>query len=87
MTDTVKRVADGLVTDTVDRDELQAVCSPVVLPSALLRDLEALPSTDFAELVAALRERWPVETLEAPAGAARVSGPDDVRLLEALAER
>lgn len=84
VTDTVKRVADGVVGETVDRESLQVVCSPVVLPAALMAGLDALPSTDFAELVALLRDRWPVEVLEAPSGAARVSGPDDVRVLEAL---
>lgn len=84
VTDTVKRVVDGFVGETLDRSGLVSVCSPVVLPGAVVAALEALPTLDFTDLVVALRERWPVTLLEAPSGAARVSGPDDVRVLESL---
>ncbi len=86
VTDTVKRVEDGLVGATVDRERLVAVCSPVVLPATVVAALEALPTLDFPELVAALEQRWPVVRLEAPSTAHRVAGPDDVRLLEALTQ-
>ncbi len=85
VTDTVKRVAQGFVGETLDRDLLQVVCSPVVLPPSVVAGLEALP-TDFTDLVVALRERGPVALVEAPAGAARVSSADDVRLLEGLGQ-
>ncbi|MFT4288622.1 2-C-methyl-D-erythritol 4-phosphate cytidylyltransferase [Nocardioides sp.] len=84
VTDTVKQVAAGLVGETVDRDGLYVVTSPIVLPEAVVAALSGLPSHDFAVLAAALRERFPVVTLEAPAEGRRVSSPDDVRLLEAL---
>ena len=35
------------------------VCSPVVLPAAVVAELDALPATDFAELVEALRGAVP----------------------------
>jgi 2-C-methyl-D-erythritol 4-phosphate cytidylyltransferase len=84
VTDTVKRLEDGVVGDTVDRAGLLAVASPVVLPGSVVAALDELPSRDFAELVDALRRRFPVTFREAPAEAARVRTRDDVRLLEAL---
>ncbi|WP_244930090.1 2-C-methyl-D-erythritol 4-phosphate cytidylyltransferase [Nocardioides sp. W7] len=84
VTDTVKHVEGGLVGETVDRAGLLAVASPVVLPGSVVVDLEALPSTDFAVLVAALAERYPVRTLEAPPSGRRVASEEDVRVLEAL---
>lgn len=84
VTDTVKVVADGLVGETLDRDGLVAVASPVVLPPAVVADLGALPSTDFVALVAALRTAYPVELAEAPPAARRVGSEEDVRVLEAL---
>lgn len=84
VTDTVKQVADGYVGQTVERDDLLVVCSPVVLPPAVVAALDALPSLDLTELVATLRASYDVVTVTAPPSAARVSGPDDVRLLEAL---
>jgi 2-C-methyl-D-erythritol 4-phosphate cytidylyltransferase len=84
VTDTVKAVADGFVGETVDREGLLAVASPVVLPPGVVAALPGLPSLDFAELVAALAERFPVEYVEAPAAARRVASEDDVALLAAL---
>lgn len=84
VTDTIKVVEDGRVGDTVDRDGLVAVASPVVLPPSVVGALDGLPSTDFVTLVDALRQRYPVELVEAPPEARRVGSADDVRLLEAL---
>ncbi|WP_134739843.1 2-C-methyl-D-erythritol 4-phosphate cytidylyltransferase [Nocardioides sp. 503] len=84
VTDTVKVVADGFVGETVDRDGLLTVCSPVVLPATVVAALDGLPSLDFAELVAALAARFPVEYADAPAAARRVSSEDDVAVLAAL---
>lgn len=84
VTDTVKTVAEGLVGETVDRATLVAVTSPVVLPPSVVAALPGLPSLEFAALVAALRERFPVELVEAPPEGRRVSSVEDVRLLEAL---
>jgi 2-C-methyl-D-erythritol 4-phosphate cytidylyltransferase len=84
VTDTVKRLDDDRVGDTVDRTELVQVVSPIVLPAAVVAALEGLPTSDFAALVAQLALRFPVETLEAPAEARRVADEADLRVLEAL---
>ena len=87
VTDTVKELRDGLVGDTVDRAGLLQVVSPVVLPAAVVAALDGVPTTDFAALVAELAQRFPVETLEAPAEARRVADEADLRVLEALTAR
>lgn len=87
VTDTVKGVADGLVRETVDRDGLLAVASPVVLPPAVVGALSRRPGPDLAALVVALRaDGVPLEVVEAPAAGRRVASRDDVRLLEALTQ-
>lgn len=70
--------------ETVDRAGLRQVVSPVVLPPAVVAALDALPTTDLPRLATELAQRFPVVVREAPAEARRVTGPDDVRLLEAL---
>ena len=89
VTDTVKVVADGaagqVVGETLDRDALLAVASPLVIPAAVLASLTRWPSSDLAKAVADLAAAGhAVETLEAPPEGRRVSSPDDVRLLDAL---
>lgn len=84
VTDTVKTVADGVVGATLDRAALLTVTSPIVLPARVVAALEALPTLDFAALVALLRERFTVEFREAPPEGRRVASPDDVRALEVL---
>jgi 2-C-methyl-D-erythritol 4-phosphate cytidylyltransferase len=84
VTDTVKELSDGYVGATVDRAGLLQVASPVVLPATVVAALDGLPTTDFAELVAVLAERFPVETLAAPAEARRVADDSDLRVLAAL---
>ncbi|MEX0426860.1 2-C-methyl-D-erythritol 4-phosphate cytidylyltransferase [Nocardioides sp. DS6] len=86
VTDTVKTLSDdgAYVGETVDRDTLLSVASPIVLPAAVVEALDQLPTTDFAELVSLLAARFPVVTLEAPPEGRRVASLDDVRLLEAL---
>ena len=84
VTDTVKTVADGLVGDTLDRDGLLEVASPIVLPAAVVERLDAPPGGDFATLAAALAARFPVVTITAPPEARRVADAADVRVLEAL---
>ena len=87
VTDTVKSVHEGRVGGTVDRDGLWAVTSPVVLPAAVVAGLEDWPDTDdLAALVTDLRERFPVEFLEAPALGRRVEDESAVVLLEAFAD-
>jgi 2-C-methyl-D-erythritol 4-phosphate cytidylyltransferase len=84
VTDTVKQLTEGRVGDTVDRAGLVQVVSPVVLPAPVVAALDGVPTSDFAELVSWLAERFPVETVEAPAEARRVNDEDDLRVLEAL---
>lgn len=97
VTDTVKEVGPGAGGDvlgaTVDRDGLVMVCSPVVLPAAVVADLPGdgtdLSSTDFATLVARLRERYGddrIALVEAPPEARRVGSDDDIAVLQALTD-
>jgi 2-C-methyl-D-erythritol 4-phosphate cytidylyltransferase len=85
VTDTVKSVAGGVVGETVDREGLWTVTSPVVLPAGVVADLDAWPDDDFAGLVSRLRERYDVRFLEAPALGRRVDDESSLALLEALA--
>jgi hypothetical protein len=88
VTDTIKRAADGSVGDTVDRDSLWAVTSPVVLPASLLETLVAWPDADdLAALVGRLRERAEVRFLESPVLGRRIDDESSVVLLEALADQ
>ena len=84
VTDTVKVVADGAFGDTVDREELRSIVSPIVFPADVVAALDGIPTTDFAGLVEWLRGAHAVELLEAPAAARRVTSEEDVRLLEEL---
>jgi 2-C-methyl-D-erythritol 4-phosphate cytidylyltransferase len=84
VTDTVKKVEDGYVGATIDRESLVIVTSPIVLPAEVVAALDGLPSHDFAALAGALAARFPVVTIEAPPEGLRVASQDDVRLLEAL---
>src|SRR6478736_280207 len=84
VTDTVKVVEDGVVGETLDRDGLVTVASPVVLPAEVVASLGGPPTDDFVALVADLRRRYPVELVEAPPAARRVGSEEDVRVLEAL---
>ena len=95
VTDTVKEVADGRLGTTVDRDALMAVCSPIVLPPAVVADvgehggfawLAAEAGLDFAGLLGWLRSSYDVELLDAPPAARRVANDDDLRVLEALTD-
>ncbi len=90
LTDTVKRVADGLVGETVDRESLVRVCSPLVLPAAVVAELGEQdgpvgpPTDDLAALVARLRRSHEVHEMPAPPEGRRVDSVDDVAVLEAL---
>ena len=86
VTDTVKVVTDGVVGETVARETLRAVASPIVLPARVVAELDGLPSLDFAELVGALEARFEVEYVDAPAAARRVTSVDDIAVLEALSQ-
>jgi 2-C-methyl-D-erythritol 4-phosphate cytidylyltransferase len=85
VTDTVKRVEDGVIGETVDRDELFAVASPVVLPAAVVASLTELPPLDdLAALVALLRQGCEVTYLEAPPQARRMADESDLALVQHL---
>ena len=85
VTDTVKVVDGGLVGDTLDRDSLLAVASPLVVPAVVVAGLAGRPVADLARAVTDLAAAGhPVETLTAPPEGRRVSSAEDVRLLGAL---
>lgn len=92
VTDTVKEVADGRLGATVDRDALVSVCSPIVLPPAVvaqlaeggLAGLAAEAGLDFAGLLGWLRSSYDVELLDAPPAARRVGADEDLAVLSAL---
>jgi 2-C-methyl-D-erythritol 4-phosphate cytidylyltransferase len=87
VTDTLKELADGLVGRTVDRDAHVTVTSPVVLPAQVVATMAAAPeTTDFAALVARLREGAVVRLLPAPPLGRRVAQESDLAVLEALSE-
>ena len=84
VTDTVKVVTDGFVGETVDRDRLHAVASPLVLPPAAAAALSAVPH-DVVRAVAELTAAGhAVERLDAPPEARRVKTVPALRVLEAL---
>jgi 2-C-methyl-D-erythritol 4-phosphate cytidylyltransferase len=86
VTDTVKAVRGEVVGQTVDREGLWVVTSPVVLPASLVAELDGWPDTDdLVALVAELAERAEVRFLEAPPLARRVEDESAVVLLQALA--
>jgi 2-C-methyl-D-erythritol 4-phosphate cytidylyltransferase len=86
VTDTVKAVRGEVVGQTVDREGLWVVTSPVVLPASLVAELDGWPATDdLVALVARLAERAEVRFLEAPPLARRVEDESAVVLLQALA--
>ncbi len=87
VTDTVEAVdGDGdAVGETVDREGLVSVASPVVLPPAVVAALGEWPSLeDLSALLSELRARYPVVFLEAPALGRRVADESDLRLLESV---
>lgn len=85
VTDTVKVVGHDLVGETLDRDALLAVTSPLVLPAAVLAGLAQRPSVDLARAVADLAAAGqPVDTVQAPPEGRRVGSAEDVRVLDAL---
>jgi len=87
VTDTIKTVAGDLVGETVDRDSLWTVTSPVVLPAAVVSALADEPDhSDFAALVTSLREEFEVVFVEAPSLGRRIEDVSTLLLLEAFAE-
>jgi 2-C-methyl-D-erythritol 4-phosphate cytidylyltransferase len=84
VTDTVKVLSDGVVGVTVDRSELVALASPVVLPAGVVAALSDWPDlADLPALVADLAARFGVSFVEAPPEARRIVDESDLRLLAA----
>ncbi|HET7683325.1 MAG TPA: hypothetical protein VFK34_06630 [Marmoricola sp.] len=88
VTDTVKPLSGdldgGLLGETVDRSALVGVTSPVVIPGAVLAELDRLRTDDFAALVDDLARRFEVRLLQAPSAGRRVHEEADLPVLEAL---
>ncbi len=65
-------------------DDSGVVLSPVVIPGPSVAELTDLPSTDLAELVRLLENRFAVVRMLAPEAAKRVASIADVAALELL---
>ena len=88
VTDTVKVVSDSRVGETLDRDHLVAISSPVVLPADVVARLDRRPATDLARAVADLAAAGHrVRLLPAPPEGRRVASVEDVRVLGALTSK
>lgn len=87
VTDTIKVVTGGRVGQSVDRDLLVEIASPIVLPPHVVATLTDWPDTaDFALLVTSLREQFPVRFVEVPALGRRVDDESALRVLTAVDE-
>ena len=89
VTDTLKEVVGGAVVDTVDRNTLAALASPVVVGQDLLDGLSsrfplAGDLADLPGLVHALTGIGIVVPVEVSSSAWRVSDREDLELLECL---
>lgn len=87
VTDTVKRVSDGAVVETLDRRRLVAVQTPQAFDAAALRSAHAQGSeaTDDAALVEAAGGR--VVVVPGDPHNLKVTNPDDLAVAAALLER
>jgi 2-C-methyl-D-erythritol 4-phosphate cytidylyltransferase len=89
--ETVKRAADGWVTETVERNGLWAVQTPQVFRADLLREAhrraaaDGVRGTDDAALVERLGA--PVRLVSGLAGNVKITRPEDLPLAEALLAR
>ena len=83
--DTIKRVIDGLVVETVDRTDLAAVQTPQGFDPATLRAAHAASdgdATDDASMVEAIGGS--VAVVDGDVANLKVTYPDDLALVEAL---
>ena len=80
-------VTEDRIGETLDRDDLVAVTSPLVLPAQVVARLDRRPDTDLARAAADLAAAGHgVRLLPAPSEGRRVSSAEDVRLLGALTD-
>ena len=85
MTDTVKRVLDGAVVETLDRSELVAVQTPQGFPRAALVDAYAAATTDHTDDAALFAAAGhPVVTVAGDTRAFKITTPDDLNRAEQL---
>jgi 2-C-methyl-D-erythritol 4-phosphate cytidylyltransferase len=82
VTDTVKRVREGVVVDTPAREELVAVQTPQAFVADVLRAAAAGEGSDCASLVEASGGR--VAVVPGDERLLKVTTPDDLRRVEAL---
>lgn len=84
VSDTIKRVDDGMVTETLDRNSLVAVQTPQAFEAGLLRRAHAsgAEATDDAALVELLGA--PVRVVPGDTGNFKITTPADLRAAEQL---
>jgi 2-C-methyl-D-erythritol 4-phosphate cytidylyltransferase len=82
VTDTMKRVREGVVVETPARDELVAVQTPQAFVAGVLRAAAAGEGSDCASLVEAAGGR--VAVVPGDERLLKVTTPDDLRRVEAL---
>jgi 2-C-methyl-D-erythritol 4-phosphate cytidylyltransferase len=92
VTDTVKRVEGAWLRDTLDRDGLAVLASPVVWGADLVAPLSQLLPTagdlaDLSGLVTALAGLCTLRGVEVPSAGRRVGDPEDLALLTVMANR
>ncbi len=80
VTDTVKRVRDGAVVETLDRTELRAVQTPQVFVAAVLRAAAVGEGSDCASLVEANGGR--IRAVEGDPHLLKITTPADLALVE-----
>lgn len=88
VTDTVKEVHRAgdvsVIGETLDRDHLRRLVSPLVLTPDIVAALDDWPPSDFLAALDLLRRHGPVRFVEAPPEARRVGHVADLRLLESV---
>jgi 2-C-methyl-D-erythritol 4-phosphate cytidylyltransferase len=82
--DTVKRVRDGVVVETLPRAELVAVQTPQAFVAPVLRAAAAGEGTDCASLVEAAGGR--IRVVEGDPRLLKITTPDDLALVESWLE-
>lgn len=91
LTDTIKRIEDGMVRATVDREELGAAQTPQGFAIALLRDAYAAADRDGAvltdEAMAVERTGRPVRAIPGSARNRKITTPDDLAWAEDVLAR